>query len=539
MKLNPTDIFGEYSSGVEFKNMIGSKGLYEQIKINERFYTGDQWFGAKCGNDRPLVRHNIIKRIGDFKMAQITAAPVSVSFSADGVPLIEKSRRDIAAEKKQIALNPKFTFSGAVSSNEVNVVMSALSDYHRLTSERVGFDALCLTALRDAYISGTAVFYTYWDSEVNTGLYIDESTAVKGDIRCEVLKIQDVYFGDNYCESVEKQPYIILAARVSADELRREARANGSKTSSYIVPDDSDGKCLVLTKLYREAQKAGGYKIKCTKVTKNAVIREPFDTRLTRYPLAVFRFDGRRNEAHGESEITYLIPNQIAINRMITANVWSAISTGMPIMAVNGDTITGEITNEPGQIIKIYGSNEDVAGAVKYISPPESSAFFNENINNLIENTLTQSGANAAALGDSDPNNASALLTLRNAAIMPLSLVKNRFYTFVEEIARIWADFWVTQYGDRYIKVEDENGKWYLPFSASRYKNLSLNTRVEVGADNAYSVSENINTLVSLYEKGVIDKKQLIKRLPSGSLPDIRGLIDELEAEKEDTDEGE
>ena len=46
MKTNPIDIFKEYQAAVDFKASIGSKGLYEQNKINERFYVGVQWHGA-------------------------------------------------------------------------------------------------------------------------------------------------------------------------------------------------------------------------------------------------------------------------------------------------------------------------------------------------------------------------------------------------------------------------------------------------------------------------------------------------------------
>ena len=84
-KNTPKEIFKQYEAGVEYKGSLGEKGLYEQSKRNERFYVGDQWHGAKCGADRPLVRHNVIKRIGDYKQAFIVSAPVSVSFTAEGV----------------------------------------------------------------------------------------------------------------------------------------------------------------------------------------------------------------------------------------------------------------------------------------------------------------------------------------------------------------------------------------------------------------------------------------------------------------------
>lgn len=82
----PEQMFSEYEAGRTFKAGLGRHGLYEQSKTNERFYVGDQWYGARCGNDRPLVRHNVIKRIGDYKMAVVSANPVTVNYSAEGVP---------------------------------------------------------------------------------------------------------------------------------------------------------------------------------------------------------------------------------------------------------------------------------------------------------------------------------------------------------------------------------------------------------------------------------------------------------------------
>jgi hypothetical protein len=222
---------------------------------------------------------------------------------------------------------------------------------------------------------------------------------------------------------------------------------------------------------------------------------------------------------------------------MITANVWAMMTQGMPIMVVNGDTVTDKITNEPGQIIKVYGTNEDVAGSIKYVTPTNFSSCFDSSINTLIENTLTQSGANQVALGDSRADNATALMTMRNAAVMPISLVKTRFYSFVEEIAKIWIDFWISYYGNRKIKVVDENGIWYMPFYAERYKNLIINARVYTSAGNTYAESETVNALNSLYDKGIITKKQFIKRLPEGLVSDIEGLLNEIKDTEEWEDE--
>ena len=191
-------------------------------------------------------------------------------------------------------------------------------------------------------------------------------------------------------------------------------------------------------------------------------------------------------------------------------------------------TITQKLTNEPGQIIKVFGSNEDVSGAVKYVTPPAFKEDYDVSINSLINNTLTQSGANEVALGDSRADNATALITMQDAALMPLQILKNRFYAFVEQTARIWADFWITQYSDRKIKIIDQNGVWYMPFNASRYNELIINTKVDVANGTIYNERECFNNLITLFEKGLIDRKQLISRLPSGSVPEKNSLLKEI-----------
>jgi len=314
----------------------------------------------------------------------------------------------------------------------------------------------------------------------------------------------------------------------------REARTYGADiTTLRRISEEAVGdKISVFTKLYKEYNSSGNYTIKCVKATENGIIRQEFDTGLKLYPISIFTWERKSNLVYGESEITYLIPNQIAINRMITANVWSAMTTGMPMMVVNGDTVTDKITNDPGQIVKVFGTNEDVAGAVKYVSPPNFTKDFDVSINTLIENTLTQSGANEVALGDSKADNATALVAMRNAALMPLQIVKNRYYTFLEDTARIWVDFWVTYYGKRSLKQKDKGGVKYIPFDSARYKSLAFCAKVEVTNSASYTDRERAEMLITLFEKGIINRNQLLLRLPDGMVQDIEGLILEDESEE-------
>ena len=529
MQTEISAIFEEYNKAKRHKESLGEKGLYEQAKINARFYSGDQWYGVSGGNDRPLVRHNVIKRIGDFKMTQTAADMPGITYVAHGT---ESSGR--VKSLKDIVKDGEFSFSGEVSDDELIAVCKALDEHYRFCALRVDLDTLAAKVLRNSYISGSGVLYTYFDSEADTGLTVD-GNRITGDIACEVLDIADVYFGAASEPDVQSQPYIILAAMQDKAALLAAANRFGTVKAVKDLKADDDGRVLVLTKLFK-VYGEDGVSVHCIRVTEDGYLREEYDTRLHLYPLCVFRFGESDNSAYGESEITYLIPNQIAINRMITASVWSNISTGMPIMVVNGDTVSGEISNDPGQIIKIYGSNEDVSGAVKYVTPPDSSGGIVAAVNDLIENTLTQSGANPAALGDESAQNASAISKLQAAALMPLNVLKWRFKDFLNQNARIWADFWLNLYGNRKIKIEDENGTWYFPFNAGRYKDKSIGTAVKSAERASFTAEQTVAALANLYDKGIITAAQYLSRLPDALIPKRQELISDIKEKTDETD---
>ncbi len=534
MNISPEKIFAEYEKARRFKSSIGKRGLYEQNRINERFYVGDQWHGAACGEDRPLVRHNIIKRIGDYKIAQLEGNHLSVNYCAEGFSQNLAVKDNILGQRKELSKSDNSIFAPLKSQNEVGLMISVLDSYRNTTACRVKLEGILDSALRDAYIRGTGVVYTYFDPEIKTGLFADRrgGTPILGDIVCERLKIEDVYFGDPAVTELQKQPYIILTEeKTSADIAAQALRYGASKEAANRIMQKGDTKLTLYTKLYKAADSCGNIKVYATKVTEKEIIRPPFCMGISVYPLSVFAWERRDGCIYGDSEITYIIPNQIAINRMITASVWSAMSSGMPLMVVNGDLISGDITNEPGQIIKAYGTAEDISSAVKFVSPPDYSAGYNQSVNNLIENTLTQCGANEASLGDLEASNTSAIIELREASAKHLIPLKNRYYAFVEDISLIWAEFFFSMYGKRCLKVSDDNGIWYFPFDASRYKDLVLTVTVTASEGVTRGEKEQATALAELLDRGAITPAQYIKRLPSGIVPDVQPLIDELNKE--------
>ena len=558
IKTAPQAVFCEYRSGTDFKSGIGNKGIFEQSKTNERFYTGDQWYGAKCGNDRPLVRRNLIRRIADYKLSSIGAAPIAVNFSAEGVAdntFDEDTRK--AAYDGLVSGETDFTDNAAPDGLEVAAVMQVLTEYGKSTMERLDFNSLCAETLKNAYISGTGILYTYWDDRVQTGLYADisQSTPITGDIACEVIDVENVVFGDPNCADVQRQPYIIISRRRDVDEVRREARRNrrSAEEIEQIKPDGADSMYLnagirgedeptysrrvtVLTKFYKEWDDDGGnYRVMCVRVTEKAVVRKPFDIGIKLYPVAKLLWDSRRSSAYGDSEITYMIPNQIAVNRALSAEVWGCMLTGMPILLQNGDIITDPVTNDPGQIIKVYSAEGDIAAALRYVQPPSFAGQMLTSINDLANNTLSDSGANDAALGNIKPDNAAAIIQMREAALQPMQLKQNQYYAFIENVMRIWAQFWLNLYGDRSLKVSTASGTAYVPFHAERYRKLLISARVDVGASTLWSTSLVVSTLDALLSAGVITPVQYLERIPSGFIPDKTGLIEDLKAKEQAT----
>ena len=134
--------------------------------------------------DRPLVRYNLIKRGGEYKMAVIGSNPLAVQYlpTACRHP---KFRRLSGDRRKELCRGeercrpppPEGFWSGRPDDEEIQLVLSALSDYYRTTEERVGLGVLRQEMLRNAHRTGTGVLYTWWDDTVRTGLWRTDISA--------------------------------------------------------------------------------------------------------------------------------------------------------------------------------------------------------------------------------------------------------------------------------------------------------------------------------------------------------------------------
>ena len=187
-----SEIFAQHSAAEDYKCGIGRKGLFEQIKQNRRFYKGDQWYGAKTGADKPLVTNNVVRRIGDYKTAVVGGEKIKVSFSPIGVSSI--SLKEAEKRLKSEIMNGDKRGFDKLSDEEILLASKAVSQYFNNCINRLHFDDICMTALKNAYITGTGIVYVYWDCNVKTGLFADDKRTVPimGDICAEVIDIENV-----------------------------------------------------------------------------------------------------------------------------------------------------------------------------------------------------------------------------------------------------------------------------------------------------------------------------------------------------------
>ncbi len=544
--LTAEQIWAEYEKGRKYKASLGKEGLYEQTKKNERFMLGDQWNGADTG-DIPKVVMNVIKQIGDFKVSNIISNPCTAIYEFDGVPTaIEVQRTPDANELLQTLSSVGGSEDNISFEAEHQAVATALTAHFCSVWERCKMNKLNQRGVRKAYISGSYVLYSYFDPELKTGLWAsaERDKTIKGDIAVELLDIANVYFGNPTICEVQQQPSIIISQRKALKTIKREMVKNkrpeaeienvtaddkNQDVGNYSEGFDEDNQyTTLLTRFWKDENG----NVKAIQSVEKTIVKDEWDIGLTQYPIALYNWDETDSCIYGHSEITELIPNQIAINRMISLEILAEMQTGLPKIIYNEDAISQEITNDPGQIIAV-SSQQDVQGAFRYVNPAQLSPNWSRVEQNLIDNTKAIAGATAVALGDVRPENTSAIVALREAANQPLQPKLNNWYDFIEDVARIWGEMIIRKYGERSLRVETDGRVTYVPFDGDRYKNMMLSARIEVGPSTLWATSTVIATLDNLLKMKEITIIQFLERIPEGIIPKKQKLINQIKAAQE------
>lgn len=217
---------------------------------------------------------------------------------------------------------------------------------------------------------------------------------------------------------------------------------------------------------------------------------------------------------------------------MSTASYWSAQLTGMPIMVIDKNRVSGSISNQPGQIWEFNSADGNINNSVGYIQPPPISTALSTNTNDIIQDTMQLMGANDTALGNMRADNSSAIVALLEAANAPMQVVKERFIQSIEDIVRIIAEFWVAFYGERKLKIQDKSGNWYIPFDSSEFEEYVISVKIDVGNDGIWNKKQEIELLKYFFEAGVIDGKMFLERTGT-MIRDVNGIIRAIDQAKQ------
>ena len=501
--MSKTKTWEQYEQGVDYKQRIG---LYSTVDVNERFFAGDQWVGIPHeGLPTPVV--NFIKYASAWKIAAVTDRRLGLRFFAEG----ENDSGDVATYASQI------------------------SAYCDKIWERLKMDYMTKEGLKQAAVTGDYVQYFYWDPELKTG------QALTGDIATMLIDNVNYYPGNPNDPDVQSQPYIILAFRELVSKVREEAKQNGCRKISEIVADDENehtagdmgkiemddsGKCNVLLKMYKKDGR-----VYSEKSVREVIIQREKDTNLTLYPVALMNWETRKNSAHGMAEVTGLIPNQVFVNKILALSQLNQVQTSFPKVIFDKTRIK-EWSNKVAGAIAVNG---DISGAAQYMNPPGMAYDAWRGLDTTLETTMRMMGANDVTLGNvSNPDNTSAFIAARDAAMVPLQTQQERFYAFIEDVGRIWLDFIKNFYKEgRMIPVMEGDQRVYVPIDADVLEEYTMDLKVDVGPSSLWSEIQVLQTLDNLLANGKITFTQYLERLPDGHIPKKEALLAEVaETEK-------
>ena len=532
-----TEIYRQYELGRAYKSRIN---LYHDVDLNERYYAGDQWVGVQS-NGLPLPVLNFIRRVGNYLVASIKSRTTTLVFTAENESLSpadflkvdqmpDAFDRFLSQEKYVEGKNPR------ISGAEKKAVAQLFTEYSKRTWERLKMESNNLKGLLDAFNSGDYIAYFHWDEEIETG------QDAKGDIAMELIDNVNTYFGDPNCKEIQKQPYIIIAFREMVENVKSEAARNGAskaEIASIVADDDTSyqagdrgkieledgGKCLCLLKLWRSKNPDGHYSVKAMKATKGAVIRKAWDLKLPIYPIALMNWKERKNSIHGIAETTGLIPNQVAVNKILAMEIVSTMNTAYPKVLLDENCVDGW-NNAVGAVIPV---RDGVEGKVKYLEPPVGGGNSLQLASYLVANTKDAMAANDMVMGNGEIQNTSAFLAMREAAAIPLESIQQRFYRFIEDVGQIWAAFWVHYYSaERILNIQSGGSSYYVRFDGRRYRNILFSLKTEVGPSSLWSELSVISSLDKLLQGGQISFLQYLERIPDGYIPNKAELMAEI-----------
>ncbi len=478
-----------------------------------------QWEGVQA-NGLPTPTSNMLKQIVLHQVANVTSDNITMR----AIPL------------KAAANNKKLELITEIVSNE----FEALFERNRLVT-------LLREKMRNAAVDGDGCLYTYWDADIDMG------DGIKGDICTEVIENTRVIFGNPNDRRPQKQPYIIIWRRRPVKEVKAYAEEHGvaKEQIECIKPDNDennslmdsyvDDNCTQLLRLRKDRKTGHIWACECTK---NVIIREEWDLGIRLYPITWLNWDYVQDSYHGQALITGLIPNQQFVNKALAMSMMSLMMSAFPKI-VYDKTRVQKWTNQVGAQIGVNGA---VDGIAKVLEPAQISPQVFQYIESVVEMTQSLTGATAAALGNTRPDNTSAIIALQKAASIPAEITKQNLYQNIEDLGRIYIEFMAEYYGKREIDVAadkagaiidistiefagmEQDADITVPFDFNELKATPMRLKLDVGASSYWSEIASMQTLENLIQNNLIDVVDFLERVPDGYISKRQELLQKYKA---------
>lgn len=495
------------------------------VETNENFYVGKQWEGV-VSNGLPTPVYNFIKRVVGFIVSSITSDRITVlasQMAAAGIRDKEYADRIVAV---------------------VNAEFQSLC-------ERNNIPKLAQKIARNAAVDGDGCLYSYWDADVHTGMWNGDAE-IMGAIKKEILDNDRVFFGNPQDNDPQAQPYIIISTREFVRDAKKRAKENGSKDWQNIQPDEDqrdmnkkpyqicNDKVTTLLLLYRDEETET---IWAYESTQTGEIREPWDTGCRLYPISWMNWDFIKDSYHGEAMITGLIPNQIFVNKM-----WALIQVSFMRSAfgkvIYDKTRVARWDNAVGAAIGVTGNVDNVA---KNIDPSPVQPQVFQLLELAVKMAEQNMGATDVAMGDSRPDNTSAIIALQRASNTPHEIPKHNLYDCIEDSFRIDLDLMTANYGQRPVLVpptamEADAYKFAkqpvpenvtIKFDFSQLANHPFTLKLDVGASTYWSETAAIQTMDNLLMNHHILASEYLDRLPEDFMPKKGELLAAVRARED------
>lgn len=513
-KPTPELVYKRYDKGVSFNTQIN---LYDTVKENENFFIGKQWEGVES-NGLPTPVFNFLKRVTLFQIATIS----SNNLSMQATPLNSTSRYELGdLEQVTDVLNKQFA-----ELFERNKIVTKVREF-----------------MRNAAVDGDGATYSWFDPDMETG------QEAKGGIVTEIIENTRIIFGNPNERNVQEQPYVIIPMRKQVEYVKNLAEKNGVRKDDIdSIKADSeayDNKMDALTDnrvsmyvyLYRDFDTGTIHSYKCTQ---NVELEADKDTELEFYPITWMNWDYIQDCYHGQALISQLLPNQKFVNKAFAMAMISLMTTAYPKIVYDKTRIP-KWDSRVGAAIGVNGG--DMNSIAKIIDPAQISPQIGQFIDFAVNYTQNFMGASDAALGDTRPDNTSAIIALQRASNAPLELVKLNMYESIEDLGRIYLDMMRVYYGTRYVQVKFlskqemnnqplgmslQNEEFNKPFDFSILNEIPMSLKLDVGASSYWSEITTVQTLDNLLMQGKIELVDYLERIPEGYVSKKQELIDKL-----------